>query len=612
MMTLSPIDLILGRLRDRGCNPRQSRDGQWTAKCPNTARHNRGDKNPSLSVGTGNTGKALVHCHTGCTPQDIATALDMRVADLFPPEQANGKADRPRRVVTRYSYCDEDGEIVYEVERMEPKGFRQRRPLPDGSWVYSLQGIDRRPLYCLPAVRAAIDEGRPVWLCEGEKDAEAIAKAVLPDPATTMSGGVDGWRPEHVEQLAGAALVHVVADDDTAGHKHARKVAKQLLPHVGRIIVHLPHKGHKDAAEHLGAGRSIDDLRTWWDSADGELDDADEAEGEDSAESVSRLRSALVHGEDITNLPPVEWLVHGVIQKQSLVSIYGAPKSGKSFFAVDLAMRVSLGEQWRGRAVEQTRVLYVIAEGAPGVGPRASAWVAQHGGHMGGMSWITVAPSLFRGDEDVADIVGIAREFGCGLVIIDTLARSIPGADENSAKDFGLVIENLDYIRVHAGATVAVVHHAGKDGTRGMRGSSALHGAIDTGIEVVRDGDDVKATLVDQKNAESGDSWWWHATKLNGSLVLTSTMAPRSTDEILLLNVLRQLHEKGGSSSFGDWQARCKDVLQLPTHRFRTLRDSAVNNGWAAESTKGNSKVYSLTEAGRRQLVEATESGSAE
>lgn len=431
MMTLSPIETIVGRLRDRGCNPRQSRDGQWTAKCPNTARHNRGDKNPSLSIGTGNTGKALVHCHTGCTPQDIANALELRVADLFPPEQANGKADGPRRVVGRYQYFDADGELIYEVERMDPKGFRQRRPLPDGSWAYNLQGIERRPLYCLPAVRAAIDEGRPVWLCEGEKDAEAVAKAVLPDPATTMSGGVDGWRPEHVDQLAGATVVHVIADDDTAGHKHARKVAAQLLPHVGRIIVHLPHKGHKDAAEHLGAGRSIDDLRTWWDSADGDQpDDADELEDDEPAlgrnwkaadlaavwaSGLQRPTPTVLERDDGTAL----------LYAGKTNTIFGESGAGKTWLLYIAAAQCVVKRQHVIMLdFEDDAVSYMLRMVALGVPPEL---VIEHSTYF--------PVGIAATDEDLEDIDALIAERGTALIGIDSTGEALAAQGLNQDKD---------------------------------------------------------------------------------------------------------------------------------------------------------------------------------
>jgi len=429
---ISPIDIIIGRLRDRGCNPRSAREGQWTARCPNTARHNRGDKNPSLSVSIGADGKGLVHCHTGCTPPEIALALGLRVADLFPPEERkNGQ--QGRKVVARYDYFDEEGTLLYEVERFDPKGFRQRRPLPDGSWAYNLAGIDRRPLYNLPAVRAAVDEGRAVWLCEGEKDADATGTVVFPDPATTMSGGVDGWRPEHVEMLAGASVVHVIADDDKAGREHARKVAHQLVERVGRVVVHLPHAGHKDAAEHFGAGRSIDELRTWWDSADGDdtPDDAPEdVVGDEPALGRNWLAADLAavwSGGLVRPTPSVLQRADGLslLYGGKTNTIFGESGAGKTWLLYIAAAQILLAGghviilDWEDDAVAY--LTRMIALGVPAMVVIANSVYYPLG----------TGPS----EEDLEDIDAIIAERGTAMVGIDSTGEALAASGLNQDRD---------------------------------------------------------------------------------------------------------------------------------------------------------------------------------
>ena len=83
----------------------------WSALCP---AHD--DQRSSLSVAIGDRGKTLVTCHAGCSTQQIVTAAGMRIADLYPP------------VVATYTYCDENGTLLYEVIRDEAKNFRQRYP----------------------------------------------------------------------------------------------------------------------------------------------------------------------------------------------------------------------------------------------------------------------------------------------------------------------------------------------------------------------------------------------------------------------------------------------------------------------------------------------------
>ena len=173
---MTPADLVVGRLASKDCRPRQSRPGQWTARCPNTVAHTRGDRNPSLSVAIGEDGRALVHCATGCSVEAVATALGLDVVDLFPdrPEEAAA-----RRVVATYDYHDADGTVVMQAVRYDPKGFAQRQPDGFGGWVWHLRGLDERPLYRLPQILDAVAHGRTVWVAEGEKDVDALVLAGL-------------------------------------------------------------------------------------------------------------------------------------------------------------------------------------------------------------------------------------------------------------------------------------------------------------------------------------------------------------------------------------------------------------------------------------------------
>src|SRR5262249_34444 len=71
-----------------------------------------------------------------------------------------------------------------------------------------------------------------------------------------------------------------------------------------------------------------------------------------------------------------------------------------------------------------------------------------------------------------------------GVVFVDTLARVTAGADENSGKDMGKVLEHCAAIRKATGALVIIIHHSGKDQARGARGWSGMRAAVDFEIEV--------------------------------------------------------------------------------------------------------------------------------
>jgi len=60
---------------------RQSGSG-WIGHCPGEL-HAHGDRNPSLSIGTGRSGRVVLHCFSGCSVESICAALGIKVSDLF-------------------------------------------------------------------------------------------------------------------------------------------------------------------------------------------------------------------------------------------------------------------------------------------------------------------------------------------------------------------------------------------------------------------------------------------------------------------------------------------------------------------------------------------------
>lgn len=108
------------------------------------------DRNPSLSVSAGSD-RNLYHCHAGCLSEEVRQALGIEKRDLFfsTPLQEPGK--QKRKIIETYDYRDEDGNLVFQTVRYEPKDFRQRRPDGNGGWHWNLRGVKLIP-YNLPQV----------------------------------------------------------------------------------------------------------------------------------------------------------------------------------------------------------------------------------------------------------------------------------------------------------------------------------------------------------------------------------------------------------------------------------------------------------------------------
>ena len=221
-----------------------------TARCPS-----HDDNQASLSL-TDKDGKLLVKCHAGCEQATVVEAL--KAMKLWPaPPVAIIPATRPR-IVAEYNYTDEDGKVLFQALRYEPKGFKQRQPDGKGGWLWSLVGVRQVP-YRLPELRAGIASGRTVLIVEGEKDVDALYG--LNCVATCNAGGAGKWREEWSPIFAGAQVC-IIPDNDAPGQVHAAQVAKLLLPTASKVCVALlpglPDKG--DISDWLATGGTREGL----------------------------------------------------------------------------------------------------------------------------------------------------------------------------------------------------------------------------------------------------------------------------------------------------------------------------------------------------------------
>jgi 5S rRNA maturation endonuclease (ribonuclease M5) len=318
-VTATPLGRLVDALTAAGCDPRPS-GGGFEARCP---AHE--DRRPSLSLSEGAEGQALVHCQAGCGVADVLAAVGLTLADLFPPKDTTP----PRKATAEavYDYTDEAGVLLFQVLRYRPKRFRQRRPEGTG-WAWNLRGV-RRVVYRLPQVLEAVAGGRAVFVTEGEKDAEALVAAG--ECATTNPGGAGKWRPEYAHTLAKAAEVVVVADTDEPGRAHARAVAESL-PAACHVVIVEAAVG-KDAAEHLGAGRGVDEFTVVYDSASGAGTGLDTAEVLKAVCAV--LRRFVVWGSDEQVHFVALWVLHtytfGLFDTTPYLDVSSAAKrSGKT------------------------------------------------------------------------------------------------------------------------------------------------------------------------------------------------------------------------------------------------------------------------------------------
>jgi hypothetical protein len=214
--------------------------------------------------------------------------------------------------------------------------------------------------------------------------------------------------------------------------------------------------------------------------------------------------------EFTSSFKKIPWLIKNFLPKATLGVIYGESGSGKSFLAYDLCAAISRGlDTWCGKRVTQGRVLIVVAEGAQGFRQRIDAYCHQQG----------IAPGDFQVDYisdfipnltvtgDVSDLIKeINDREPYDLIVMDTFAQVMPGADENSGKDVGAALAQCKRINVKTGAMVLLVHHSGKDAGKGARGWSGLRAAADVELEITRKENDRAIKVTKLKDGQDGAS----------------------------------------------------------------------------------------------------------
>jgi hypothetical protein len=498
--------------------------------------------------------------------------IDKKVQERIKPASYISKA---------FDYCDDEGVVRYQVLRYEPKTFRQRHQNDKGEWVWNMDGVEALP-YRLPDLLASPD--KPIYIVEGEQCAEKLF--AMGRLATCNHGGAGNWKAELNKWFVGRKVV-VLPDNDDAGRAHASKVVNGLLGIAAEVrqveLPGLPEKG--DVVDWLLAGNTMEELRDLVVAADRieNLETVEDVEPEfrgDVFETYSLLR--------LRSMPPIEWMIESIIPQNSLSVMYGEPGAGKSFLALDMALSVAYGRPWHGKAVMPGSILYIAGEGVGGLGKRVAAWQAFYGVDPVAPFHVLPTAVRFREPEDVEKLMrtidSFNTQFSC--VFVDTVARALLGGDENSATDMGMFIDACDAVKRHAKCALMGIHHSGKDAARGMRGSTALLGAVETSIRVTRSDDILSMKMEKQKDADPCEDINFNMEQIaiigDASIVLEACDAPTkkkrqklSPSQSIALECLRGLVIDLGSKS-------------IPIHLWQEAHSRAAPD--AAASTKSSAR----------------------
>lgn len=397
-------------------------------------------------------------------------------------------------------YTDSAGHVLGKVYRYRlsngKKTFMQQNAA--GEWKAP---AEPRPLYNQPAIALA----NTVVMVEGEKCVDRLS--ALGVEATTVLGGSNvelhrtDWSP-----IAGKRVI-LWADNDGEGKTEATSFVGQR--YMDRLEPHLRALGCQVVRAVIPAGAPPK-----WDAADAtDIEALTILRGAlsrfvDAPANVVDRSMRLLSIDELADQKPPEWLMENMLPEGAFVAVIGPPATMKSFVVLDWALSVAHGRPWLDQVeVKAGGVVYVAGEGQSGVAARIGGWRFSKG-EAGVVPFHvlprSVAVATAELDELMATIATLPER--PRLIIFDTLARCFGGGDENSQKDMNAFVAGIDRLRAATGATVLVVHHTGKDGEKGARGSTALPGAVDTLITIKRDDRSItvsnKAPLGKQKEAE--------------------------------------------------------------------------------------------------------------
>jgi hypothetical protein len=525
------------------------RGGDWAGSEGLIPGPGHSAKDRSMSVrDTGAGDDVVLHSFTGDDWKPVKDA--MRREGLLPDRQPR---DRPTEGAA-YVYRDADSRPALRVVRKAgAKGFYQQHAGPGGEWITGLNGTDPLP-YRLPELLAAHPDA-PVYICEGEKDADNLA--ALGEVTTTNPGGAGKWPDSFARHLHGRQCI-ALADNDDPGRAHAADVAAKLvragLDCVTLALPGLPPKG--DVSDWIAMGGTSVQLA----QLTAQAFDAPVPSAVSMAPTKVLAWGAL--GADVLagmKFEPLRFVVPGIMP-EGLALLAGKPKFGKSFLAMDLAIAVASGGSALGSIrCEAGDVLYCALEDSQRRLHDRLHKMLPYGGIMPSRLFLeTNAPRIGDGLVDQLE-TWLDAHPAARLIILDTW-RCIKPESRGNASAYDDDASGLNPLQrlasTRPGLAVLVIHHTRKmeadDPFDTISGTHGLTGVADTLMVLARHGEVAKLSaqgrdLDSYEKAMSRD-------RMTGGWTMTgdASLIGRTSERQRIIDTLRDAPEPMSAQEVAD------------------------------------------------------------
>lgn len=453
----------------------------YSLRCP---AHD--DTTPSLSVSEGDDGKILVNCFSGCSYENICASLGIEITSLFPTKLGDEHGSTRQR--TEYPYRDENGLTLFSKIRVEPgfkgktKSFYWERINEKGEIIKNIDGC-RKILYRLPEVLKAVQEGKTIFLVEGEKDADKLVQYGL---VTTTAPESLKW-PDNFTGVLQNCDVVLLYDMDKTGIERRDLLCKSLHGKVKRLrVIDLPgleyQESHgKDVSDWLAEGNTISRL----------LEILTSTTDYSPTASKSKIRAVTLEEFLKMELPKREMILAPFFPSQGLCLLYAQRGVGKTHVALGIGYAIATGGSFlKWKAPKPRKVLYIDGEMPAGaMQERLQRISLKEDLKLPDPSYLQlITPDLqdnampdlsIKEERDVLEDLILDSD----LIIIDNISTLFRSVDENDAESWQPVQDWALELR-RKGKSVLFVHHAGKKGLQ--RGTSKREDVLDCVIKLVQ------------------------------------------------------------------------------------------------------------------------------